>query len=98
MSIGLTALTDDADLGSFSAGRGFALDTTPAQAMVWVASVVQDQLAGYEFVQWPSDGRRLLVPTLRGSDAVWVDHSDRVVSPIGALRDDLGRPSVRQVN
>jgi hypothetical protein len=66
----MTTLTDRADLGSFSVGRGFTLETTPAQATVWVASVVQDELAGYEFVQWPSDGWRLLAPDLRGGKAV----------------------------
>ncbi|WP_454790239.1 hypothetical protein [Mycolicibacterium lutetiense] len=88
VSIGMAPLTGEADLGSFSAGRGFALATTPAQAMVWAASVVQDQLAGYEFVQWPSDGWRLLAPDLEDGKAVWVDRNDRVVSPIGALCDE----------
>jgi hypothetical protein len=77
---------DDTDLGGFSIGRGYALATTPAQAMVWVASAVQDELAGYEFVQWPSDSWRLLTPELRDGDAVWVDpSSNNVVSQIGAL-------------
>ncbi len=87
----MTTLTADADLGAFSIGRGFALETSPAQAMVWVASVVQDELAGYEFVQWPSDGWKLLAPDLRGGEAVWVDRSDHVVAPIGALCDESGR-------
>ena len=92
VSIGMATLTDDADLGAFSMGRGFALETTPAQAMVWVASVVQDELAGYEFVQWPSDGWRLLDPELRDGEAVWVDpSSDSVVSPIGAWCDKSER-------
>lgn len=85
VAIGLATLTDDADLGAFSAGRGFALETTSAQAMVWVASALQDELAGYEFVQWPSEGSRLLVPDLRDSTAVWVDHTGRKVARIGAL-------------
>ncbi|WP_135454768.1 hypothetical protein [Mycobacterium sp. DL99] len=91
VAIGMTTLTADADLGAFSIGRGFALETSPAQAMVWVASVVQDELAGYEFVQWPSDGWKLLAPDLRGGEAVWVDRSDHVVAPIGALCDESGR-------
>lgn len=91
VAVGMRTLADGADLGAFSAGRGFVLETTPAQAMVWVASVVQDELAGYEFVQWPSDGRRLLTPDLRGGQAVWVDRGDRVVAPIGALCDEPER-------
>jgi hypothetical protein len=86
VSIGMVTLADDADLYQFSIGRGYALETTPAQAMVWIAEVVQDELAGYEFVQWPSDGWRLLTPELRNGEAVWVDPStDNVVSQIGAL-------------
>jgi SAM-dependent methyltransferase len=88
VSIGMAKLTDASDLGEFSIGRGYALKTTLTQAMVWVASAVQDQLAGYEFVQWPSDGWRLLDPTVRNNEPVWVDPSTgSVVSPIGALRD-----------
>ncbi|MBU9765127.1 hypothetical protein FR943_14905 [Mycobacterium sp. TNTM28] len=88
VSIGFTSLTDEVDLGSFSVGRGFAFDTTSEQAMVWVASVVQDELAGHEFVQWPSHNQGLLAPDIRSGAAVWVDGADRVVAPIGALCDD----------
>jgi hypothetical protein len=56
--IGMATVTDDSDLGEFSIGRGFARETTPGQVKVWVAEVVQDELAGYEWVQWPSDGQR----------------------------------------
>jgi SAM-dependent methyltransferase len=84
----MATLADDADLGAFSIGRNYALETTAGQAMVWVASAVQDELAGYEFVQWPSDGWRLLAPKVQGSEAVWVDPSTgAVVSPIGELCD-----------
>lgn len=86
VSIGMTKVTDDSDLGEFSIGRGFTLETTPGQAKVWAAEVVQDELAGYEWVQWPSDSERLLTPELRHGDAIWVDPStERVVSQIGAL-------------
>jgi len=71
----MATLIDDADLGGFSIGRNYALETTPPQTMVWVASAVQDELAGFEFVQWPSDGWRLLTPEVRGGEAVWVDPS-----------------------
>jgi hypothetical protein len=82
----MAKLTNDSDLGEFSIGRNYALETTPAQAMVWVAEVVQEELAGHEFVQWPSDGWRLLTPELRNGDAIWVDPStNRVVSQIDAL-------------
>ena len=86
--IGMARLPGDADLNPFSIGRGYTLETTTAQAIVWVAEVVQGELAGYEFVQWPSDGRRLLTPSLRGGDAVWIDPStSSIVSAIGALCD-----------
>ncbi|MGY4646459.1 hypothetical protein [Mycobacterium sp. URHB0021] len=86
VSIGMVTVADDTDLYKFSIGRGHALETTTAQAMVWVAEVVQEELAGYEFVQWPSDGPRLLTADLRVCDAVWIDPStDDVVSNIGAL-------------
>ncbi|ORB34700.1 hypothetical protein BST41_30370 [Mycolicibacterium porcinum] len=85
VAIGFATTADDADLSAFSVGRGFALEATCAQAMVWVASVVQDELAGYEFVQWPSDGSRLYAPDLIDGTAVWVDHAGRVIAPIGAL-------------
>lgn len=75
VSIGMATLTNDSDLGGFSIGRNYALETTPEQATVWVAEVVQEELAGYEFVQWPSDGWRLLAPELRDTEAVWVDPS-----------------------
>ncbi|MGC5259383.1 hypothetical protein ACPXCG_23845, partial [Gordonia sp. DT218] len=41
---------------SFLIGRGFALDSSPAQCTVWAAEAVQDELAGYNFIQWPSIG------------------------------------------
>jgi hypothetical protein len=48
-----------------------------AQASVWVAEKTQDELTGYEFVQWPIDGQRLLAPKMRNGEAVWVDTSNR---------------------
>jgi hypothetical protein len=86
--IGMTRLTDDSDLGGFSVGKGYTLATTQSQATVWIAEVIQDELSGYEFVQWPSDGWRMLVPELQNDRAVWVDPStEKVVAPIGELCD-----------
>jgi hypothetical protein len=86
MSIGMSTTADHADIGGFSIGQGFTLDTTAAQATLWVAETVQDDLAGYEFVQWPSDGWAMLKPVIRDDVAVWVDHStDHAVARIGAL-------------
>lgn len=77
-----------ADIGGCLVGQGFMLDASVAQATVWVASTVQDDLSGYEFVQWPSDGWRLLSPGLRDGVAVWVDSSTtEVVAEIGTLSE-----------
>ncbi len=74
------------DLASFGRGAGFTVDTTAAQAAVWIAETIQDELAGYEFVQWPVHGTRLLLPRLRAGEASWVDpSSNAAVSPIGGL-------------
>jgi hypothetical protein len=43
VSIGMAKLTDDSDLGEFSIGRNYVLETTPEQAMVWVAEVLQEE-------------------------------------------------------
>jgi hypothetical protein len=86
VAIGLAKLTDASDLSPFAICQSYTLETTPAQAMVWTAEAIQDELAGYEFVLWPSDGRRLLTPEIRAGEAVWIDSStDSVVSRIGAL-------------
>jgi hypothetical protein len=86
MLIGLTRLSDDADLSGFTRGRGYAVDATSGQATVWIAEAIQDELAGYEFVQWPIAGHRLLDPTLSDGQALWVDPStNTVVAPIGSL-------------
>jgi hypothetical protein len=92
MLIGLARLSDNADLSGFTRGRGYAVDATPGQATVWIAEAIQDELAGYEFVQWPMAGQRLLDPQLVDGQALWVDTStSRVVARIGSLCDD-GRP------
>jgi hypothetical protein len=88
MLIGLARLSDNAGLYGFTRGRGYDFDATPGQATVWVAEAIQDELAGYEFVQWPMAGRRLLDPTLSDGEALWVDPATTtVVAPIGSLCD-----------
>ena len=67
------ALTGEADVGAYRRCMGYRLDATAAQALVWVADDVQYELAGYEFVQWPMAGRRILVPQIVGGRAAWVD-------------------------
>jgi hypothetical protein len=46
----------DADIRAHRRCRGYRLHTTAAQASVWMADEVQDELAGYEFMQWPIAG------------------------------------------
>ena len=63
-----------------------SMDTAFADAAVWVADIVQTKLAGYDFVQWPSRGRHLLVPRRRDGEPVWMDpHGDVTVGRIGEL-------------
>jgi hypothetical protein len=62
MYIGVASPPDgDVALAPFGRGAGFTVDATAAQAAVWIAETVQDELAGYEFVQWPVHGPRLLL-------------------------------------
>jgi hypothetical protein len=84
--IGMARLGDGCDLYGFARGMNYTLDTTAAQAAVWIAEVIQDELAGYEFVQWPVDGQRIFVPALRDDAAVWVRPATKdVVCRIGGL-------------
>lgn len=74
-------------LGGFGL-RSFVstLDTPAAEATVWIADMVQTDLAGYESIQWPSRGKRMLEPRLAGGDAVWIDtESGKSVAAIGGL-------------
>ncbi len=65
-------------------------DASFAQAARSVADTAQTQLAGYDFVQWPSHGRHLLSPRCIDDMAVWFDrHTDQTVAPIGGLRDAM---------
>ncbi len=73
-------------IGGFNTGGGLTMDASFGEAAAWIAEVVQDNLAGYEFVQWPSRGSHLLVPRLRSAEAVWIDpHGDVTICPIGTL-------------
>ncbi|KJV03304.1 hypothetical protein [Rhodococcus sp. PML026] len=66
----------------FGRGDGMSMDADYPDAVEWVAETVQTELAGYEFVQWPSRGKHLLHP----HGAQWVDPQDNaVVADIGSL-------------
>ncbi|WP_241565845.1 hypothetical protein [Prescottella agglutinans] len=79
-------------ISGFSCGHGLTMDATFGEAAVWVADTVQGELAGYDFVQWPSRGRHLLVPRLHAAEPVWVDpHGDVVIGPIGQLCRHIDR-------
>ncbi|MFF0818104.1 hypothetical protein ACFYVR_23515 [Rhodococcus sp. NPDC003318] len=61
-------------------------DASFAEAARSVADIAQTELAGYDFIQWPSQGRHLLHARRVDGVAVWFDrHTDRVVASIGAL-------------
>ncbi|MFC7674346.1 hypothetical protein ACFQWH_14760 [Mycolicibacterium sp. GCM10028919] len=85
VSVGF-ALTGEADIGAYQRCLGYRLDTTAAQALVWMADDVQYELAGYEFVQWPMAGRRTLQAQIVNDQAVWVDTATgAVAAAIGSL-------------
>ncbi len=74
------------DISGFSYFNALSMETAFADAAVWVADAVQTNLAGYDFVQWPSRGRHLLVPRLLDGEPVWIDpHGDVTISRIGEL-------------
>jgi hypothetical protein len=86
ISVGF-ALAGDADLGAYTRCKSYRLMTTPAQASVWMADDIQEELAGYEFVQWPIAGQHILNPELVDDQAVWLDPcTGAVVASIGELR------------
>jgi hypothetical protein len=76
-----------AGISGFSLCDGtMRMDASFAQAARWVADTAQTELAGYDFVQWPSHGRHLLIPRCMDDIAVWFDrHTDQKVAPIGGL-------------
>lgn len=76
----------DADVGSYRRCLDYRLETSPTQAAVWLADDVQYELSGYEFVQWPIAGQRILHPRIIDDRPVWVDPAtDEVTSGIGEL-------------
>lgn len=75
-------------IGGFNRGEGMSMDASYADAAAWVAETVQTELAGYEFVQWPSKGRHLLSAQASETVGQWVDpHDGSVVADIGSLGD-----------
>ncbi|TCN53516.1 hypothetical protein EV641_106161 [Rhodococcus sp. SMB37] len=67
-----------AGISGFGLCRGLSMNTSFVEAAVWVADTAQTELAGYDFVQWPSRGRHLLRPRQVDGAPVWIDlHGDR---------------------
>jgi hypothetical protein len=76
----------DADVGAYQRCLSYRLETSAVQALVWLANDVQYELAGYEFVQWPIVGQRVLDPRIVDDQAVWVEPStNAITAPIGEL-------------
>ena len=68
------------------------MDAPFTEAAVWVANTVQSDLAGYDFVQWPSQGQRMLLPRKRDDGPVWIDpHTDDTVAAVGELCQHIDR-------
>ncbi|MET4609864.1 hypothetical protein ABIC28_000834 [Rhodococcus sp. PvR044] len=75
-----------AGISGFGLCHGLSIDASFCEAAVWVADTAQTELAGYDFVQWPSRGRHLLRPRQIDGTPVWLDpHTDSVVTQIGEL-------------
>ncbi|MFD3704034.1 hypothetical protein ACFWUP_12865 [Nocardia sp. NPDC058658] len=76
-------------IGGFS-GNGMSMDAAFCDAAVWVADLTQTELAGYEFVQWPSHGHNLLRPRRVDGQPVWADpRTNHAVCAIGELRREV---------
>lgn len=79
----------DADVSGYRRCLSYRLETSPAQASVWLAGDVQYTLAGSEWVQWPIAGQRMLDPRIVDDHAVWVEpRTDTVAARIGELCSD----------
>lgn len=77
-------------IGGFCRFEAMSMDASFGEAAVWVADTVQTNLAGYEFMQWPSQGHFMLVPCLRDGIPLWVDpHTDGATAAIGRLCEHL---------
>jgi hypothetical protein len=80
------ALAGDADVGAYERCKSYRLHTTTAQATVWMADDIQEELAGYEYVQWPIAGNHILSAEIVGNRASWINPTnDTTVSLIGKL-------------
>ncbi|WP_278265806.1 hypothetical protein [Nocardia sp. AG03] len=76
-------------VGGFRVGEGTPVAAAFAVAAVAVADIAQTELGGYEFVQWPSRGGRVLRACEVAGTPLWLDpRTQRVIAPIGALRAD----------
>jgi hypothetical protein len=79
-------LAGDADVSAYRRCLEYRLDTTTAQATVWMADDVQYELGGYELVQWPIAGQHTLIARIIDDQAVWMEpKTGAVISPIGQL-------------
>lgn len=75
-----------AGISEFGLCHGLPMDAPFSEAAIWVADTVQTELAGYDFVQWPSHGRHLLKPQQVNGTPAWIDpQTDKVVCRIGEL-------------
>ncbi|MFC9789569.1 hypothetical protein [Rhodococcus sp. NPDC127528] len=73
-------------ISGFRSCSGLPMDASFGDAAVWVADAAQTELAGYDFVQWPSRGRHLLRPGQIDHAPVWVDpHTGSPIAPVGEL-------------
>lgn len=85
LAVGFRADTD-ADVGTYERCLGYRLLTSTAQATVWLADDVQEQLTGHEFVQWPIAEQRVLAARVVDGQAVWIDPgTNTAAAPIGDL-------------
>ncbi|MFF5037484.1 hypothetical protein [Nocardia salmonicida] len=76
-------------VGGFRVGEGTPAASSATTAAVAVADIAQTELGGYEFVQWPSRGSRVLRAREVDGAAVWLDpRTARVISLVGELRAD----------
>ncbi|MFB7873765.1 hypothetical protein ACFC06_00830 [Nocardia sp. NPDC056064] len=76
-------------VGGFRVGEGMPAASSATTAVIAVADIAQTELGGYEFVQWPCRGGRVLRARDVGGVAVWLDpRTARVIAPVGELRAD----------
>lgn len=88
--------TDTVAIGMHSASPGhfstflisndFSRTSSTEQCTAWVAQTLQDHLAGYEYVLWPSATDGTYSPAVLDDHAVWTAPTSQVVARIGELR------------